>query len=129
MTRYATGRSDRLLIAGAYRVIRKLGVVTDKEGAMADTGYPHIVRDDQGWLCVSELDVPLVRIIAEHVYGNATAEQLVRLCPPLTRGQAHAVLAYYYDHQSAVEEELRAYEHRRSQTLREIVGGSGSSSV
>jgi uncharacterized protein (DUF433 family) len=94
---------------------------------MADTGYPHIVRDDQGWLRVNETGVPLVRIIAEHVYGNATVEQLTRLCPPLTRGQAHAVLAYYYDHQPAIEEELRAYEHRRLQVMHEIVSGDGPS--
>ena len=88
---------------------------------MGEPGYPRIARGDDGWLYVEGVGVRLVRLIADHVGGGYTAAQLVRHLPPLRLGQAHAVLAYYYDHRDAVERELAEYERRWAETVREVL--------
>jgi hypothetical protein len=73
---------------------------------MTSTGYPHIVRDDDGVLRVREHWFKVIMLIGDHVYGGDTAEQLAAAHPPLALGEAHMVLAYYYDHKAAIDAEL-----------------------
>ena len=93
---------------------------------MTNTGYPHIVRDDDGILRVSEHWFKVIMLIGDHVYGGDDAAALVAHHPPLTLGQAHAVLAYYYDHKDEVEAELERQERLDARMLKEIVSRRAS---
>lgn len=88
---------------------------------MTNAGYPHITRAEDGWLRVEGLGTRVVEIIQEYMLGRSTPEQLVRFNPALTLGQAHAVMAYYYDHQAEVEAELERFTRFSSELLKELV--------
>jgi uncharacterized protein (DUF433 family) len=73
---------------------------------MTTTGYPHIELDANGALRVRGHGFKVIMLIGDHVYRGMGAADLVEAHPPLTLGQAYAVLAYYYDHQDALDAEL-----------------------
>jgi hypothetical protein len=84
---------------------------------MSGTGYPHIMRDERGTLLIEDTMLNGLSLIAEHVYWDMDAGALAEGHPPLTLGQAHSLLAYYYDHRAQIDVEMA--EHQRdADTLR-----------
>jgi uncharacterized protein (DUF433 family) len=47
-----------------------------------------------------------VRIIAEEHLNGASPEEMQEWHPPLTLGQIHGALAYYYDHKQEFDDEM-----------------------
>ena len=84
---------------------------------MTNTGYPHIERDEGGVLRVQGHGFKVLLLIGDHVYRGDTAEQIAAAHPPLMLGEAHMLLAYYYDHKDAIDAEL-ARRERRAEELR-----------
>ena len=84
---------------------------------MTNTGYAHIERDAEGILRVREHRFKVILLIGDHVYRGMGAADLVEAHPPLTPGQAHSVLAYYYDHSDEIDAEL-ARRSRQAKDLR-----------
>jgi uncharacterized protein (DUF433 family) len=64
-----------------------------------------------------------VRILAEEYLNGATPEDMRQCHPPLTLGQVHGALAYYYDHKQQFDEEI-AELNRFVEELREQQGES-----
>ena len=84
-----------------------------------DTTYPHITFNAQGKPCIDGTRHRVIDIVADHVAHGYSATQIVEHYPDLTPAQVHAALAYYYDHQDAMDSALissyRATEHLRQQ--------------
>lgn len=66
----------------------------------------HIYLDEKGTACV---DTPRlkVKMLVESVHVSGGIEETIRAFPHLTRGQLHAAMSYYYDHQSEIDEIIR----------------------
>lgn len=83
------------------------------------TIYPHITLNQQGRPCIDGTRHRVIDIVADHVAHGYSAAQMVEHYPDLTPAQVHAALAYYYDHQDAMDADLmasyRATEHLREQ--------------
>jgi hypothetical protein len=84
---------------------------------MSGTGYPHLVRDERGRLLIEDTMLNRLSLLAEHLYWGLDANALTEGHPPLTLGQAHSLLAYYYDHQAQVDAETSQHE-REAEALR-----------
>jgi hypothetical protein len=92
---------------------------------MLKTEYPHIVRDDEGKLRVENAWFKVIMLIGDHVYGGWEAADLVEHHPPLTLGQAHSILAYYYDHKDEIDRELAERERNAERLLKEFEARQG----
>jgi uncharacterized protein (DUF433 family) len=92
---------------------------------MSETGYPHIVSDGEGKLRVQDAWFKVIMLIGDHVYHGWEAADLVEHHPPLTLGQAHSILAYYYDHKNEIDRELEERERDAGRLLQEIEARQG----
>jgi uncharacterized protein (DUF433 family) len=72
---------------------------------MQATVYPHVILDDQGVLRTEDSWYK-VRLLIEAYLGGATPEQLVESYELLTMAEAHAAIAYYWDHKAALDAEI-----------------------
>jgi hypothetical protein len=77
--------------------------------------YPHIVKPASD---VAHLEKhPRTRvsmIVADYLWRGWSAEEIVRQYPYLTLAEAHAAMAYYFDHRDEIEAELLS-EYRNAQ--------------
>jgi uncharacterized protein (DUF433 family) len=84
-----------------------------------DTAYPHVTLNARGKPCIDGSRHRVIDIVADHVAHGYSAAQIVEHYPDLTPAQVHAALAYYYDHQDALDAALMASytatEHLRHQ--------------
>ena len=76
-----------------------------------ETIYPHITLNSKGRPCIDGTRHRVIDIAANHVAHGYSAAQIVEHYPDLTPAQAHAALAYYYDHQDAMDADLMAGYH------------------
>ena len=62
----------------------------------------HIYRDEKGTVCV---DTPRnkVKMLVQMIQAYGGIEETVAAYPHLTRGQLHAAMSYYYDHQHEID--------------------------
>jgi len=68
----------------------------------------HIVIDDQGRACVDGTPFRVEQLAIEHTAYGWTAEEIyVQHYRRLTPAQIHAALAFYYDHQSEFDDQIR----------------------
>ncbi len=73
----------------------------------AQTTYEHIALDDQGIPWIAGANTKVVELVAEvQAYGWSPAE-LHFQHPHLTMGQIHSALAYYWDHQEMIDNDLQ----------------------
>ena len=70
---------------------------------VSDTGYRHILmmKDGRAMIAGTRIKVELVVIATNH--HNLSPEEICKYWPPLTLGEVHSALAYYYDHKELVE--------------------------
>ena len=70
---------------------------------VSDTGYRHILmmKDGRAMIAGTRIKVELVAIATNH--HKLSPEEICKYWPPLTLGQVHSALAYYYDHEEEVE--------------------------
>ena len=74
---------------------------------MPTTTYPHIeIRDGMAYVAGTRMKV--VTLVLEHLANHWEAEALRRQHPPLSLGQVHSALAYYYDHQVELDQIIEA---------------------
>ena len=79
---------------------------------MTATAYRHIELDAAGIPYVAGTRTKVVEIVLEHLAYHWNAEEIHRQHPHLTLSQVHSALAYYYDHQEQIEQDI---ERRRAQ--------------
>jgi uncharacterized protein (DUF433 family) len=75
---------------------------------MSTATYPHIEQRTNGSVYIAGSPFKVRQIVLDHVAYGWAAEQIQREHPQLTLGQIHSALAYYYDHQRQMDEEIEA---------------------
>ncbi len=70
---------------------------------VSDTGYRHILmmKDGRAMIAGTRIKVELIVIATNH--HKLSPEEICKYWPPLTLGQVHSALAYYYDNKEEVE--------------------------
>lgn len=70
---------------------------------VSDTGYRHILMmsDGRAMIAGTRIKVELIVIATNH--HKLSPEEICKYWPPLTLGQVHSALAYYYDNEELVE--------------------------
>ena len=73
---------------------------------MPTTAPSHITIDDKGVARIDDTRLKVIHLIEVWKSGASTPEKLRDAYPHLSLAQIHAALAYYYDHQSEVDDEI-----------------------
>ena len=89
------------------------------------TAYQHIELDAQGVPWIAGRNIKVVEIVAEHLAYRWDAAQIRSQHPHLTLGEIHSALAYYFDHEQAIKDDL----DRRLKRADQIIASMGESSV
>ena len=96
---------------------------------MSDIATMHITKTSGvcgGKACIAGHRIRVIDIMIRHERFGESADEIVSQFPGITLGDVYAALAYYYDHQEEIEEEMRQetetvelYRSRYSSKLRE----------
>ena len=82
---------------------------------MAAVAYPHIDCLREGGPFVTGTQTKVVEVVLDHLAYHWDADEIRRQHPHLSMGQIYSALAYYYDHQTEMDDEiyrqLREVEH------------------
>jgi uncharacterized protein (DUF433 family) len=92
---------------------------------MATVAYPHISFESENVPVLTGTGIKVVEIVLDHLAHGSDAEEIRRHYPSLNLGQIHSALAYYYDHQQEVEQDIA----RRLRKVDEIQSRLGDSPV
>jgi uncharacterized protein (DUF433 family) len=81
----------------------------------------HIRLDANGVPWIDDTNVKVVELIVDHVgYGHGP-EEIHLQHPHLSLAQIHSAFAYYFDHQAAMDAEVRR-RYRRAEAIRAKAG-------
>lgn len=75
--------------------------------------YPHIVKPDGEPARLER--VPRIRVaqlVVDYLAYGWSAEEMCRQHPYLNLAEAHAAMAYYYDHQEEIDREIQQEQER-----------------
>jgi uncharacterized protein (DUF433 family) len=71
------------------------------------TAYAHIVVDDRNVPYLARTETKVIELVLDRIAYGWSAEELHLQHPHLTLGQIHSALAYYWDHQEELEEDIQ----------------------
>ena len=71
------------------------------------TAYAHMVLDDQDVPYLAGTDTKVIELVLDRVAYGWSAEEMHLQHPHLTLGQIHSALAYYWDHQEELDEDIQ----------------------
>ena len=77
---------------------------------VSDTGYRHILMMKDGRAMIAGTRMKVEYIVTATNHHKLSPEEICKYWPPLTLGQVHSALAYYYDHKELVEHLLKVGE-------------------
>lgn len=75
---------------------------------MTTATISHIYIDENGRAWVAGTNTKVIEIVAERMAYWWSPEELHLQHPHLTLAQIHAALAYYYDHQAELDDDIAA---------------------
>jgi uncharacterized protein (DUF433 family) len=84
------------------------------------TVYEHIVLDTNGIPKIEGTRIKVAHLAAAQIHHGWSAEELAYQYPPLTLGQVYSALAYYWDHQEAIDHYLRRTRGEAQKMQREL---------
>lgn len=87
------------------------------------TSVPHIKLDESGRPWVDDTNVKVIEIVLDHVAYGWSAETIQENHPHLSLAQVYAALAWYYDHQAEMDQEIE----RQSERIGELREGTAAS--
>src|SRR5690348_12735361 len=73
---------------------------------MTTLAYAHIALSPEGVPYIAGTRIKVEEVVLDHLAYRWDAEEIQRQHPSLTLGQIHSALAYYYDHQEALDREI-----------------------
>jgi len=73
---------------------------------MATVDYPHISTTPEGVPVITGTGTKVVEIVLDHLAHGSDAREIHREFPHLSIGAIYSALAYYYDHQAEMDEEI-----------------------
>jgi uncharacterized protein (DUF433 family) len=71
---------------------------------MLATAYPHIDVTSDGVPYLTGTQTKVIEVVLDRLAYHWDAEEIQRQHPYLSLGQIHSALAYYYDHQEAMDQ-------------------------
>lgn len=90
---------------------------------MSIANYPHIEHAEDGVPRLAGTSTKVVEIVLDRLAHNWDADEIQRQHPHLSLAQIHAALAYYYDHQAQIDDDIER-RLERVQSVRRDVGES-----
>ena len=72
----------------------------------SETRYEHIVLQDGEMPWIANTTMKVVELVTAQQVHGWSPEELAFQFPSLTLGQIHSALAYYWDHQAELDEEM-----------------------
>ena len=85
--------------------------------------HTHIRLDERGVAWIDDANVKVIEVVLDRLAYGWSPEEIHFQHPVLSLAQIHAALAYYYDHQAAVDAEIA----RQEQTVRQLRKEAGDS--
>jgi uncharacterized protein (DUF433 family) len=82
-----------------------------------------IELDDQGVAWISGTKVKVIEVALDKLAHGSSPEEIHFQYPHLSLSQIHAALAYYYDHQTELDEEIQ----KRWQEVNQLAGQESNS--
>ena len=73
---------------------------------LTETRYEHVVLDEADVPCIAGTTMKVIELVLEQIASGSSPEELHFQHPYLTLGQIHSALAYYWDHQEALDEDI-----------------------
>jgi uncharacterized protein (DUF433 family) len=73
---------------------------------MSTIATNHIEIDDHGVAWIADTRVKVIEVASDKLAHGSSPEEIYFQYPHLSLAQIHAALAYYYDHQSELDEEI-----------------------
>src|SRR5271157_631734 len=73
---------------------------------MATVEYAHVTLDSQGAPVITGTRTKVVEIVLDHLAHGSDAREIHREFPHLAIGAIYCALAYYYDHQAEMDEDI-----------------------
>lgn len=70
------------------------------------TGYQHIVLDEASTPMIAGTSMKVVELVLDHKAYGWSPEELYLQHPHLSLGQIHSALAYYWDHQEELDQDI-----------------------
>jgi uncharacterized protein (DUF433 family) len=74
---------------------------------LANTLYRHIVKNDDGIPMIEGTTMKVVELVLNHKAYGWNAEELQENHPYLLMSQIHSALAYYWDHQEEIDNDIQ----------------------
>ena len=74
--------------------------------AVVETRYEHIALDERNIPIIAGTTIKVVELILDHRAYGWSPEELRFQHPHLTLGQIHSSLAYYWDHQDVLDQDI-----------------------
>jgi uncharacterized protein (DUF433 family) len=71
-----------------------------------ETRYEHIVLDERGIPFIGSTTMKVIELVMAQQGNGWSTEELADQFPYLTRGQIHSALAYYWDHQGTLDDDI-----------------------
>lgn len=75
--------------------------------ATTETRYEHIILDDGRVPGIAGTTMKVVELVTAQQAHGWSPDELAFQFPHLTLGQIHSALAYYWDHQAELDQEIR----------------------
>jgi len=89
-----------------------------------DLSYPHIEKPDDGPARLKRVPrVRVAQIAADYIAHGWSPDEMCRQHLNLMKSEAHAAMAYYFDHQDEIDAEIEA-ELREAEAARTVSSDS-----
>ncbi len=72
-----------------------------------ETKYEHVVLDEKGVASIAGTNMKVIELVLEKSAYGWSPEELHFQHPYLSLGQIHSALAYYWDHQTELDEDIK----------------------
>ena len=77
---------------------------------MTIVAYPHIALDDKGVAWIDKTNTKVIEVVLDRIAYGMSPEEIHLEYPHISIAQAHAALAYYYDHKDEFDAVISAQE-------------------
>jgi uncharacterized protein (DUF433 family) len=86
--------------------------------SLVETRYEHIVLDDAGVPRIAGTTMKVIELVLERSAYGWSPEELHFQHPYLSLGQIHSALAYYWDHQDELDQDIARRRERVAELRR-----------
>jgi uncharacterized protein (DUF433 family) len=78
-----------------------------EEASAKPVAYPHLWFDDRGRPWIDDTNIKVIEVVLDHTAYGWSADEIHRAYPYLSLAQIHSALAYYFDHQQEMDDEIQ----------------------